>query len=78
MIHLKLDELLRAVKHARTNFAELNNLSDEDLARYEREFLDLCAQEKQQRQIRSTHAAHARAHAGGQPPIPVEPTPETK
>src|SRR3954464_11776660 len=39
VIHLKLDELLRAVQPARTNFAELGQLSDDQLAKYEQEFL---------------------------------------
>ncbi|MEO5928311.1 MAG: low affinity iron permease family protein [Candidatus Kapaibacterium sp.] len=49
VIHLKLDELLRAMKHARTNFAELGHLSDDDLQRYEEEFLELCKREKEDR-----------------------------
>jgi low affinity Fe/Cu permease len=64
VIHLKLDELLRALKHARTNFAELNNLSDEELARYEQEFLDLCAREKEERKARTQHHAAGHEAAG--------------
>jgi low affinity Fe/Cu permease len=37
-LHLKLDELLRAVKGARTGLVNLEALSDEDLARLQREF----------------------------------------
>ena len=37
-IHLKLDELLRAVKAARTNLVDLEDLPDEELARLETEF----------------------------------------
>lgn len=37
-IHLKLDELLRAVKAARTSLVDLEDLPDEDLARLEKEF----------------------------------------
>jgi low affinity Fe/Cu permease len=51
VIHLKLDELLRALKGARTNFAELGHLSDEELAGYEQEFLQLCLHEKKRRNI---------------------------
>jgi len=37
-IHLKLDELLRGVKGARTGFVDLEDLSDKDLARLQHEF----------------------------------------
>src|SRR5690242_3961531 len=37
-LHLKLDELLRAVKTARTRLVDLEDLPDEELARLEREF----------------------------------------
>jgi low affinity Fe/Cu permease len=42
-LHLKLDELLRAVKEARTNLVDLEELPDEDIARLEREFRKLRA-----------------------------------
>ncbi len=42
ILNLKLDELLRAVHGARTGFANLNELSDEDLARLQAEFKALC------------------------------------
>lgn len=37
-IHLKLDELIRGVKGARTGLVDLENLSDEELARLQKEF----------------------------------------
>lgn len=37
-MHLKLDELLRAVKDARNDLINLENCTDEQLARYEEEF----------------------------------------
>ena len=37
-IHLKLDELLRAVKGARTDLVNLENFSEEELARLQKEF----------------------------------------
>jgi len=40
-IHLKLDELLRAVKEARTEMVDLENLSDEELDRLSQEFKSL-------------------------------------
>jgi len=37
-IHLKLDELLRAVKGARTDLVNLENFSEEELSRLQKEF----------------------------------------
>jgi|SRR5215510_3565202 len=37
-IHLKLDELIRGVKGARTGLVNLENLSDEELERLHKEF----------------------------------------
>jgi low affinity Fe/Cu permease len=37
-MHLKLDELIRAVKGARNQLVDLENLSDEDLKRLEEQF----------------------------------------
>jgi low affinity Fe/Cu permease len=37
-LHLKLDELLRGVTGARTSLVDLENLSDEELDRLQREF----------------------------------------
>src|SRR3989441_12965164 len=36
--HLKLDELLKGVEGARTGMVDLENCTDEELARYEAEF----------------------------------------
>src|SRR5918911_785914 len=41
-IHLKLDELLRAVEGARTSMANLENMPDEELKRLQKEFQMLC------------------------------------
>jgi low affinity Fe/Cu permease len=41
-IHLKLDELLRAVEGARVSMANLENLPDEELKRLSEEFRQLC------------------------------------
>ncbi|MBI3559092.1 low affinity iron permease family protein [Candidatus Gottesmanbacteria bacterium] len=40
-IHLKLDELLRGVKGARTGMVDIEDLSDEDLEKLQNEFKDL-------------------------------------
>jgi len=41
-IHLKLDELLRGVRGARTGLVNLESLSDEELDQLQREFEKLC------------------------------------
>ncbi|HVX14120.1 MAG TPA: low affinity iron permease family protein [Pirellulales bacterium] len=43
-IHLKLDELLRAVADARNGMIELENMSDEQLATLREEFQRLCSE----------------------------------
>src|SRR5687768_16581646 len=40
-IHLKLDELLRAVKGARTALVDLEDMSDEELEKLQKEFVRL-------------------------------------
>lgn len=47
-IHLKLDELLRAMKDARTSMVDLEDMSDEDLLKLQNEFKQL--REKRQLQ----------------------------
>ncbi|MCW5851979.1 MAG: low affinity iron permease family protein [Anaerolineae bacterium] len=37
-IHLKLDELIRAVEHARNNLVDLEDLSDDELAKLQDQF----------------------------------------
>jgi low affinity Fe/Cu permease len=41
-IHLKLDELIRAVKTARNTMIDTEDRSDEELARMQREMRDAC------------------------------------
>ncbi|HYY96331.1 MAG TPA: low affinity iron permease family protein [Pyrinomonadaceae bacterium] len=41
-LHLKLDELLRAVEGARTSMANLENLPDEELKKLQEEFQRIC------------------------------------
>ena len=40
-MHLKLDELIRAVKGARNQLVDLENLSDDDLKKLEEQFRPL-------------------------------------
>jgi len=73
-MHIKLDELLRAVKGARTELVDLENVTEEELARYCEEFKSLhlhYAQLLSQRGAPSKApaesakvAAKARDHAG--------------
>ena len=37
-VHLKLDEIIRAIKGARNELVDLENLADEDLAKLEKQF----------------------------------------
>jgi low affinity Fe/Cu permease len=45
-LHLKLDELLRGVKGARTSMIDLEDLPDEEIARLQQEFAQLHEQAK--------------------------------
>jgi len=47
-LHLKLDELLRAVKNARNSLVDIEELPDEELARLESEFRRLRLQGSRQ------------------------------
>ena len=44
-IHLKLDELLRGVRGARTGLINLESLSDEELDQLQKEFEELCVKD---------------------------------
>jgi low affinity Fe/Cu permease len=47
-IHLKLDELIKGVKGARTSMVNLEQLSDKDLERLQKEFERIHHEEKQE------------------------------
>ncbi len=49
-IHLKLDELIRAVKGARNHLLNLEDLSEEELERLQEEFKRLCRRPNQSKQ----------------------------
>ena len=57
-VHLKLDELIRALKGARNNLVDLEKMSDEDLKNLEQEFERI-----HQKAEHATHAAHKAEHA---------------
>jgi low affinity Fe/Cu permease len=50
-IHLKLDELIRAVEGARTHLVELEELSDEELERLQKQFTRLRKREPKDRRV---------------------------
>jgi low affinity Fe/Cu permease len=54
-IHLKLDELIRAVEGARTHLVDLENLTDEELDRLEREFRRIHEREKRKADVASSN-----------------------
>lgn len=51
-LHLKLDELLRAVRSARTNMVDLEDLPDEELEAIAKEFETLHARASQEVRVR--------------------------
>ena len=55
-LHLKLDELLKGVKGARTSLVDLEDLTDAELERLHREFQSLRA--------KTNHSGKAHAHNG--------------
>ena len=67
-IHLKLDELLRAVREARTSMVDLEDLPEEGIAKLEGEFRDLRAKQGQDEQELEQHEEHeGRREPQGQP-----------
>jgi low affinity Fe/Cu permease len=52
-VHLKLDEIIRALKGARNELVDLEDLSDEDLAKLEQQF-------KRLRRLAENHGNHDR------------------
>jgi low affinity Fe/Cu permease len=74
-IHLKLDELLRGVKGARTELVNLEDLADEDLEELQKEFSQLheryARRGLERRRQREKKPGHAHL-----PPLPREPPPD--
>jgi low affinity Fe/Cu permease len=60
VVHLKLDELIRAVKEARTELVDMESLSDEELTRLQQQFERLRLSAEHKRVARGT-----RRDAGG-------------
>jgi low affinity Fe/Cu permease len=62
-IHLKLDELLRAVKGARTELVDLEDLADQDLEELQKEFARLRERYSMRaRERREARLSHPHAH----------------
>ena len=61
-MHLKLDELIRALKGARNQLVDLENLSDEDLKKLEEQFRRLRKQSESS-QTRSDNGESARSQS---------------
>ena len=57
-VHLKLDEIIRAIKGARNELVDLEELSDEDLKKLEQQFQRI----RQQAERDGNHAAKERPH----------------
>ena len=55
-IHLKLDELLRGVKGARTSMINLENMSDEELERLQKQFEKIRGRKREPRKKNGHHA----------------------
>jgi low affinity Fe/Cu permease len=55
-IHLKLDELIRALKGARNNLVSLENLSEEELELLERQFKRIAEKQRRHRQNTATES----------------------
>jgi low affinity Fe/Cu permease len=58
-IHLKLDELIRGVKGARTHLVELEDLSDDELERLQEQFKRLRKAEPKDRRVTAELASSA-------------------
>jgi low affinity Fe/Cu permease len=80
-IHLKLDELLKGVKGARTEMVNLEHLSDKDLDELEKEFAVLgkryAARTLEHLQQRAKDPqSHSHGHGHKPPPVPTAHDPE--
>ncbi|HVV00320.1 MAG TPA: low affinity iron permease family protein, partial [Verrucomicrobiae bacterium] len=59
--HLKLDELLRAVSSARTTLVNLENFSDEELDRLQKEFEHVNRLARKRHRLKDSTHAHKEA-----------------
>jgi low affinity Fe/Cu permease len=56
-VHLKLDELIRVTKTARNGLIALENMSDEDLDKIEKEFSNMVQEKKEISKSRKDHSS---------------------
>jgi low affinity Fe/Cu permease len=64
-MHLKLDELIRAIKGARNQLVNLEEMSDEELDKLQQEFHRVCgARKKGTKEMEERPAASATQEAG--------------
>jgi low affinity Fe/Cu permease len=61
-VHLKLDEIIRALKGARNELVDLEDLSDEALKNLEKQFQDLRQRTERRHQSHGTAAADKNSH----------------
>lgn len=65
-IHLKLDELIRALKGARNKLVNLEEMSDEELDKLQEQFQIVCGARKScKEKEQAAREQHAREHASG-------------
>jgi low affinity Fe/Cu permease len=62
-MHLKVDELIRAVKGARNEMVDLEELSDEEIAKLQAEFRKLGAEHPHEVRSRASRVRASHAHA---------------
>jgi low affinity Fe/Cu permease len=67
-IHLKLDELIRGVKGARTEMVALETCTDEELAAFQKEFEKLHVRLAKRAEV-AAHAARTLRHGPGPDPV---------
>src|ERR1700704_2542865 len=62
VMHLKLDEIIRALKKARNELVDLEDLSDEELQKIEQQFKELRQKAERDDNQQSRHARPAELH----------------
>lgn len=67
-VHLKLDELIRALKGARNQLVSLEDMSDEELDKLQEEFQRVCGIRKTKQQTKAESSA---GHDSSRPPQPA-------
>src|SRR5947207_15131136 len=71
-MHLKLDELIRAIKGARNTLVNLEKMSDEELEQLEEEFQRVCGKRKPKQEERQEAAIQKQTAAHADAEVPVQ------